>query len=78
MSKDGSRTERVNDCPIVSISCNYSKIWTFVFFPVFQIALIDPGLFREVDDLVRAQTHGKGRLEVLSLKDIKDDEEILE
>lgn len=40
--------------------------------------LVDPGVFRELDDLVRSETKGKGELEVLSLKDVKEDEERFE
>lgn len=39
---------------------------------------IDPGKFREIDEMVRHDTKGHGTLEVLSLKEVKDDEEILE
>lgn len=43
-----------------------------------MIILIDPGLFRHIDDLIRIETKGRGRLEVISLKDVKDDEEQIE
>jgi ribosome maturation protein SDO1 len=38
------------------------------------IGLIEPGVFRDVDDLVRREAKGKGQLELLSLKDVQDDE----
>ena len=41
-------------------------------------SLIDPGHYREVDEIVRTETKGHGSLEVLDLKEIKDGEEILE
>lgn len=44
----------------------------------FQIFLIDPGCFREIDELVRQDTKGKGHLEVVSLKDVNDEEERIE
>jgi ribosome maturation protein SDO1 len=41
-------------------------------------SLIDPGHYREIDEIVRTETKGSGSLEVLDLKEIKDGEEILE
>ncbi|OQV22135.1 Ribosome maturation protein SBDS [Hypsibius exemplaris] len=41
------------------------------------VCLIDPGAFRDVDELVRSQTKGQGTLEVLSLKDVEEGEEII-
>lgn len=43
-----------------------------------MIFLIDPGCFRDVDELLRAETKGKGHMEVVSLKDINEEEERLE
>ena len=40
--------------------------------------LADPGCFREMDELIRAATHGKGTMEVLSLKEVEDREERIE
>ena len=40
--------------------------------------LIDPGCFREVDELVRTDSKGRGHLEVISLKDVNDEEERLQ
>ncbi|KAM6296545.1 LOW QUALITY PROTEIN: ribosome maturation protein SBDS-like [Aegotheles albertisi] len=42
------------------------------------VCLIDPGCFREIDELIRSETKGKGTLEVLSLKDIEEGDEKLE
>jgi len=42
------------------------------------VCLIDPGCFREIEDLVRAETKGKGTMELLNLKDVKEGEEQLE
>ena len=39
---------------------------------------MDPGCFRELDELLRHDTRGKGRLEVLNLKDTNEAEEKLE
>ncbi|XP_062409375.1 ribosome maturation protein SBDS [Sardina pilchardus] len=43
-----------------------------------MVGLIDPGCFREIDELVRCETKGKGTLEVLSLKDVEEGDEKLE
>jgi len=43
-----------------------------------MIFLVDPGCFRDVDDLVRSDTRGKGHLEVISLKDVNEQEEKIE
>ncbi|PIO27090.1 hypothetical protein AB205_0044930, partial [Aquarana catesbeiana] len=43
-----------------------------------QVCLIDPGCFREIDELIRCETRGKGTLEVLSLKDVEEGDEKLE
>jgi len=44
----------------------------------FQVFLIDPGCFREVDEIVRSDSKGKGHVEVVSLKDVNDELERLE
>uniref|UniRef100_A0AAY4D6Y0 Ribosome maturation protein SBDS n=1 Tax=Denticeps clupeoides TaxID=299321 RepID=A0AAY4D6Y0_9TELE len=43
-----------------------------------MVCLIDPGCFREIDELIRCETKGKGSLEVLSLKDVEEGDEKLE
>ncbi|XP_065075771.1 ribosome maturation protein SBDS [Ochlerotatus camptorhynchus] len=40
--------------------------------------LINPGHYREMDEIVRRDTKGAGVLEVLNLKEIKEGEEVLE
>ena len=42
------------------------------------MCLIDPGSFRQVDEVVRSETKGKGTVEVLSLKDVEEGDEILQ
>ena len=44
---------------------------------VMQVVLIEPGCLRDMEDLLRADTKGKGRLEVLTLKDIEEGVEVL-
>ncbi|CAB1348941.1 unnamed protein product [Coregonus sp. 'balchen'] len=46
--------------------------------PLLKVCLVDPGCFREIDELIRCETKGKGSLEVLSLKDVEEGDERLE
>ncbi|XP_061103846.1 ribosome maturation protein SBDS [Conger conger] len=43
-----------------------------------MVCLIDPGCYREIDELIRCETKGKGSVEVLSLKDVEEGDEKLE
>ncbi|GFY71579.1 ribosome maturation protein SBDS [Trichonephila inaurata madagascariensis] len=43
-----------------------------------MVFLIDPGNFRKVDEIVINETKGKGQLEVISLKEIQEGDEVLE
>ncbi|KAI8507494.1 ribosome maturation protein SBDS-like [Branchiostoma floridae x Branchiostoma belcheri] len=40
-----------------------------------MVALMDPGCFREVDELIRVETKGKGSMELLSLKEVEEGDE---
>ena len=42
-----------------------------------QVILVDPGSYREVSDLVSAQTRGKGQVDMISLKEVQEGEETL-
>jgi len=42
------------------------------------VILVDPGQYRTIDDLVRNETQGGGSMELISLKEIRDDEEKIE
>ncbi len=39
---------------------------------------IDPGCYREIDELIRTETKGKGQLEVINLKEVEEGDEKLE
>ena len=41
------------------------------------MCLIDPGCYREIDEVVRTETKGKGTVEVLSLKEVEEGDEML-
>ncbi|KAK7479969.1 hypothetical protein BaRGS_00028796 [Batillaria attramentaria] len=43
-----------------------------------MVVLVDPGCYRELDDVVRTETRGKGKIEVLSLKEVNEGEEAIE
>ncbi|XP_015519517.1 ribosome maturation protein SBDS [Neodiprion pinetum] len=42
------------------------------------VCLIDPGQYREIDEMVRSETKGTGILELINLKEITEGDEILE
>ncbi|XP_046744859.1 ribosome maturation protein SBDS [Diprion similis] len=42
------------------------------------VCLIDPGQYREIDELVRSETKGTGILELINLKEITEGDELLE
>lgn len=42
------------------------------------IGLIDPGSFKIINDIITAESKSTGRLEVLNLKEVIDNEEVLE
>jgi len=42
-----------------------------------MVFLVDPGTYRELDQLVRSETKGRGRLEVLDLKEVAEGDEEL-
>ena len=39
--------------------------------------LVDPGNYRTIQDIVSTETKGRGTVEVLDLKEIKEGEEVL-
>lgn len=45
---------------------------------LFQVCLIDPGHYREVDEIVHSETKGHGLLELMNLKEVTEGEEMLE
>lgn len=45
---------------------------------VVQVFLTDPGNFRQVDELVSKESKGRGQVEVISLKEIQEGDELLE
>lgn len=50
----------------------------FVSADFEMVLLTDPGVYRQVDEMVQSETKGKGQLEVISLKDVKEEEERIE
>ncbi|XP_033628299.1 ribosome maturation protein SBDS-like [Asterias rubens] len=43
-----------------------------------MVCLVDPGCYREMEDLIRSSTKGQGVIEVLDLKDVEEGDEKLE
>lgn len=64
---------------VICVTLQMLKLHLLILFSIFyyQVILVDPGCFREIDDLVRADTKGRGQLEVISLKDIEEGDEML-
>ena len=43
-----------------------------------MVCLVDPGCYRDIEELIRCDTKGRGSLEVLCLKDVEEGDEKLE
>ncbi|XP_076801284.1 ribosome maturation protein SBDS-like isoform X2 [Clavelina lepadiformis] len=41
------------------------------------VCLTDPGCYRQLDEVISRETRGKGKLEVLNLKEVEESEEVL-
>ncbi|CAL8348557.1 unnamed protein product [Arctogadus glacialis] len=52
--------------------------WVGNLATLLMVCLVDPGCFREIDELIRCETKGRGSLEVLNLKDVEEGDEKLE
>lgn len=50
----------------------------YQYFYVVQILLIDPGNYRQIDELVRTDTKGTTHMEVLSLKEVVEGDTFLD
>jgi len=42
-----------------------------------MLILVDPGVYREITDLVSAETRGKGQVDMMSLKEVEEGEELM-
>jgi len=42
-----------------------------------MVCLVDPGCYRQLDEIISKETRGKGKLEVLNLKEVEDTAEVL-
>ena len=42
-----------------------------------QLCSIDPGLFRQVDEMLRDLTKGKGTIDILSVKNVGEGDQLL-
>lgn len=43
-----------------------------------MVFLTDPGNYRKIDEIIRNETKGRGKLEVISLKEVHEEDEMLE
>lgn len=64
-------------CHVSPLSVLTDASCFFTVTPPPQVCLVDPGCFREIDELIRCETKGRGSLEVLSLKDVEEGDEKL-
>lgn len=39
---------------------------------------MDPGCYRDIDEVLRVETKGRGAVEMLSLKDVEEDDKNIE
>lgn len=65
---DGSELTLVSLFEFIGICFNFYS----------QRCLVDPGHYRTIDELIRAETKGQGSLELLNLKEVLEGEEVLE
>ena len=42
-----------------------------------MVCLVDPGCYRQLDEIISKETRGKGKLEVLNLKEVEETAEVL-
>ena len=73
---NGKEAKRVREKIIKIVSTTEKEDWDDGSLNL--ICLIDPGQYREIDELVRSETKGTGTLELLNLKEVTLGEEILE
>jgi ribosome maturation protein SDO1 len=72
----GKESKKVRD-KIAKLSTTIeSENWEKEYLLI--VCLIDPGHYREIDELIRTETKGSGSLEVLNLKEVKEGEEVVE
>jgi hypothetical protein len=72
LAKDGKKfKEKMNKLSTPAVVNNEE----FLGASVQIICSIDPGVFRELDDLLRSETRGQGQLELLSLMDVAEGDE---
>lgn len=76
VSVSGKETRKLRDKLIKLIATTESEDWSDGTLTL--VCLIDPGHYREIDELVQADTKGSGIVELLNLKEITQGEEVLE
>ena len=57
---------------------SFQKCKSFSLSYSLQVCLADPGCYREMEELVKESTRGRGAVEVLSLKEVEEGDERLE
>ena len=65
-------------CPPYFLTQENIKISPIINSKRFELHRLLAGQYRTIDDLVRNETQGAGSMELLSLKEIRDDETKIE
>lgn len=72
----GKEAKKIRDKIVKSITKLETEEWNSGTLNL--ICLIDPGHYREINELVTSETKGSGLLELLNLKEIVEGDEVLE
>ena len=72
----GKEAKKVREKIIKIVTKTEKEDWDDGFLNL--ICLIDPGQYRQIDEIVRSETKGSGTMELLNLKEVTEGEEILE
>ena len=72
VAKDGKKFKEKMGKLSTSIQISSEE---FIGASMQLICSIDPGVFRELDDLLSSETRGQGQLELLSLMDVTEGDE---
>ncbi|KAL7307548.1 hypothetical protein TKK_0000243 [Trichogramma kaykai] len=76
MSISGKEARKIREKLVKLIATIETEDWNSGTLDM--VCLIDPGHYRAIDEIVRSETKGSGFIELLSLKEITEGDEVLE
>ncbi|XP_014231729.1 ribosome maturation protein SBDS [Trichogramma pretiosum] len=76
MSISGKEARKIREKLVKLIATIENEDWNSGTLDM--VCLIDPGHYRAIDEIVRSETKGSGFIELLSLKEITEGDEVLE